>query len=198
MKKESPFSQNSLIKDFVNSKKKESISEKDKLKEAEEHKKISLFLYDTGKKLLDNYGKEHPQQLSLGAGGGVFGMRIETVMARSTPMVSIEIEEGEIMLRVSEGYTTGSHYYKNNDRVVVSVVSFGSGWVDLLDISKTKEETKNWLAKKATTEELNGAINLFPMIEQALKRKSKIKPLEMIGVEDAKSILLRKRKPSKR
>jgi hypothetical protein len=196
MKKELTSS-NPLIKDFINSVKQKPISKEDKLKEAEEHKKISVFLYDTSEKLLNKYGKEHFMQLSVGAGRGRFGMHLETVGIRSTPMVSIETEDGEIMFTVSEGYTTGPDYYKNKDRVVVSVF-FDFRWTDLLDISKTKEETKNWLGKKATPEQLGKAINLFPVIEGALKKNSKIKPAKIIDIKEAESILLGKSKASER
>ena len=65
------------------------------------------------------------------------------------------------------------------------------------DISKTKEETKNWLGKKATPEQLGKAINLFPVIEEALKKNSKIKPAKVISFKEAESILLGERKAVK-
>jgi hypothetical protein len=135
-------------------------------------------------------------QLTVGAGRGIYGTHIETVGFRSTPTVPIETEEEEIMLRISEDYTTGPNYYRNKDRVVVGVF-FDSRWLDLLDISKTKEETKNWLGKKATPEQLNKAINLFPVIEEALKKNSKIKPAKVISIKEAESILLGERKAVK-
>jgi hypothetical protein len=205
MKKEQPSS-TSIIKDFINFSKQNSISKKDLLKEAEEHQRLSLSLYDASKKLLDKYGEEHTMELAVGAGRGIYGMHFDSVGFRSTPMIPIETEKGEMLLTVTENYTTGSNYYKNMDRIEVNAY-FDMKWTNLFNISQTKKETKSWSGKKAAPEQMIGARDLLSDIEKSLKEKygekiernnSKIKPATMVCIKEMESILLGKRKTAKK
>jgi len=135
-----------------------------------EHQESSLSLYSTGKRILDEYGKKHSRELDVGAGGKIYGMRFDAVNFRSTPKIAIKTEKGEMLLTVAEDFTTGPNYYKVKDRIKIRAF-FKGKWSGLFDISRTKSETKNWLDKKATPEQIQGLGGLFSMIETALKEK---------------------------
>lgn len=183
------LSSNPLLKDFVKTSRQNSFLETDRTKTDKEHREISTFLYDAGKKLLDRYGEEKAKRIAVGAGKGIFGMHFETVSLRSTPMISIETNDGQTLLTVEEGVTTGSNYYKSIDRIEVNVFS-NVKWINLLNISQTRKETKNWLNKKATLEQMKNGRRLLTEIKNSLREEygDKINEVGLRKEEDASNI----------